>query len=303
MHLRRFITVLAAGLTALLAPAVLHGQARDDQFKRDAFSQNYTDTSKQAKTDSSQLFSFKQYFGSLAHKRPGQVQNLFMGSTVFVGGGQIYNRQYWKLPVVYGGIGAGVGMGVYFNNQYKTTGDEKFKKYSTWSFVGAGLVWWGSLLDMTANFKTDRRPDPGKSTVYSILLPGLGQVYNGEYWKIPIYWGAMAGGVYYYATNRRNYQRYKWIYDQATSTEPDVEKPPISAENALYYRDVFRRYRDYSILATALFYVVQIVDANVFAYMQDFEMDDDISLRIEPTVITPEFASAPAMGVGLTLRF
>ena len=109
-------------LAALLLPAVLHGQARDDQFKRDAFSQNYDDTTKQAKTDSSKLFSFRQYFGSLAHKRPGQVQNLFMGSTVFVGGGQIYNRQYWKLPVVYGGIGAGIGMGIHFNNQYKATG-------------------------------------------------------------------------------------------------------------------------------------------------------------------------------------
>ena len=297
------IRLLPIIVAALLTPAVLYGQARDDQFKRDAFSQNYADTSKQAKTDSSQLFSFKQYFGSLAHKRPGQVQNLFMGSTVFVGGGQVYNRQYWKLPLVYGGIGAGVGMGIHFNNQYKATGDEKFRKYSTWSYIGAGLAWWGSLVDMTVNFRTEQHPDPGKSTVYSILLPGLGQVYNGEYWKIPIYWGAMAGGAYYYTTNRRNYQRYKWIYDQATSTDPEVEKPPISAENALYYRDVFRRYRDYSILAVALFYVVQVVDANVFAYMQDFEMDDDISLRVEPTVITPEFASVPAMGVGLTLRF
>jgi len=287
----------------LVAPAVLHGQARDDQFKRDAFSQNYADTSKQAKTDSSKLFSFRQYFGSLAHKRPGQVQNLCMGSTVFVGGGQIYNRQYWKLPVVYGGIGAGVGLGIHFNNQYKATGDEKFKKYSTWSYIGAGLVWWGSLMDMTVSFKTDQRPDPGKSTLYSILLPGLGQIYNGEYWKLPIYYGGMAGGVYYYATNKRNYQRYKWIYDQATSEDPEVEKPPISAENALYYRDVFRRYRDYSILAVALFYVVQAVDANVFAYMQDFEVDDDISLRLEPTVITPDFAQAPGLGLGLTLRF
>ena len=303
MQLRRLITVLAAGLLALLAPAVLRGQARDDQFKRDAFSQNYADTSKQAKTDSSQLFSFKQYFGSLAHKRPGQVQNLFMGSTVFVGGGQIYNRQYWKLPVVYGGIGAGVGLGIHFNNQYKATGDAKFKKYSTWSYLGAGLVWWGSLMDMTVSFPVDRKPDPGKATLYSILFPCLGQVYNGEYWKIPIYWGAMAGGIYYYSTNKRNYERYKWIYNQATSTDPDVEKPPISAENALYYRDVFRRYRDYSILATALFYVVQIVDANVFAYMQDFEVDDDISLRLEPTVISPEFAAAPGLGLGFTLRF
>ena len=298
----RLLSILFA---VFLAPAVLHGQARDDQFKRDAFSQNYADTSKQAKTDSSQLFSFRQYFGSLAHKRPGQIQNLFMGSTVFVGGGQIYNRQYWKLPVVYGGIGAGVGLGLHFNNQFKATGDEKFKQYSTLSYLGAGLVWWGSLVDMSVNFKADRKPDPGKATVYSILFPCLGQVYNGEYWKIPIYWGAMAGGIYYYTTNRKNYERYKWIYDQANSTEEGVEKPPITAENAKYYRDVFRRYRDYSILATALFYVVQIVDANVFAYMQDFEMDDDISLRVEPTVISPEFATAPspALGVGLTLRF
>ena len=290
-------------LAALLLPAVLHGQARDDQFKRDAFSQNYDDTTKQAKTDSSKLFSFRQYFGSLAHKRPGQVQNLFMGSTVFVGGGQIYNRQYWKLPVVYGGIGAGVGLGIHFNNQYKNTGEDRYKTLSTLSFVGAGLVWWGSLLDGAVNFKTDSRPDPGKSTVYSILFPGLGQIYNGEYWKIPIYWGAMAGGVYYYSTNKRNYERYKWIYNQATSTDPDVDKPPISAENALYYRDIFRRYRDYSILATALFYVIQVVDANVFAYMQDFEIDDDITLRVEPSVITPDYAQAPAMGLGLTLRF
>ena len=297
------LRILFALAALLIAPAVLHGQARDDQFKKDAFSQNYADTSKQAKADSSQLFSFKQYFGSLAHKRPGQVQNLFMGSTVFVGGGQIYNRQYWKLPVVYGGIGAGVGLGIHYGNQFKNTGDQKFKTWSTLSYVGAGLVWWASLMDMTVSFPTEQRPDPGKATLYSILLPGLGQIYNGEYWKIPIYLGGMAGGYYYYTTNKRNYQRYKWIYDQATSEDPSVEKPPISAENALYYRNTFRRYRDYSLLAIALFYVVQVVDANVFAYMQDFEMDEDITLRVAPTLVTPEYASAPSLGVGLTLRF
>ena len=298
----RIISFLAA---ALLAPAVLHGQARDDQFKKDAFSQNYTDTSKQAKADSSQLFSFRQYFGSLAHKRPGNIQNLAIGSTVFVGGGQIYNRQYWKLPVIYGGIGAGVGLGIHYNNQFKATGDEKFKQYSTLSYLGAGLVWWGSLMDMTANFKSNRHPEPGRSTLYSILLPGLGQIYNGEYWKVPFYMGGMATCVYFYTDFRRNYQRYKWIYDLHNSEDPDVEKPTtVSAETALLYRNLYRRYRDYAILGTALVYLLQVVDANVFAYMQDFEMNDDISLRIEPTLITPEFASAPpAPGFGLTLRF
>jgi len=298
----RIISFLAA---ALLAPAVLHGQARDDQFKKDAFSQNYADTSKQQKPDSSQLFSFRQYFGSLAHKRPGNVQNLFIGSTVFVGGGQIYNRQYWKLPVVYGGIGAGVGLGIHFNNQYKATGDEKFKQYSTWSYIGAGLVWWGSLMDMTANFKSDRHPEPGKSTLYSVLLPGLGQVYNGEYWKVPIYLGGMATFAYFYQDFRRNYLRYKWLYDLNTMENPEVTPPPeIDANKSLVYRNQFRRYRDYALLGIGLMYVLQIVDANVFAYMQDFEMNDDISLRLEPTLITPEFAAAPpAPGVGLTLRF
>ncbi len=297
----RIISFLAA---ALLAPAVLHGQARDDQFKKDAFSQNYADSSQTTQTDSSKLFSFKQYFGSLAHKRPGNVQNLFIGSSVFVGGGQIYNRQYWKLPVVYGGIGAGIGLGIHYNNQFKATGDEKFKKYSTWSYVGAGLVWWGSLMDMTINFKSDQRPDPGKSTLYSILLPGLGQVYNGEYWKIPIYWGAMGTAIYFYSDFSRNYKRYKWICELHNSTDPTVEKPTVpNAEQSLLYRNIYRRYRDYAILGMAAVYLLQVVDANVFAYMQDFEMDDDISLRIEPTLVTPEYAAAPMPGVGLTLRF
>jgi hypothetical protein len=117
----------------------------------------------------------------------------------------------------------------------------------------------------------------------------------------------MAAGIYFYSDNKRNYERYKWIYDQATSTEEGVEKPPISAENALVYRDLFRRYRDYSILAVALSYLIQVVDANVFAYMQDFEVNDDISLRVEPSIqqslghayaVTP-----PAVGMSIGLKF
>ena len=232
------------------------------------------------------------------------MQNLFIGSSVFVGGGQIYNRQYWKLPVVYGGIGAGIGLGIHYNNQFKDTGDEKFKKYSTWSYVGAGLVWWGSLMDMTVNFKSDQHPDPGKSTLYSILLPGLGQIYNGEYWKIPIYWGGLVTCAYFYQDFQRNYKRYKWIYELYSDPEYTGELPDRINENqALLYRNIFRRYRDYAILGTAVVYLLQVVDANVFAYMQDFEMNDDISLRIEPTLITPEYAAAPMPGVGLTLRF
>ncbi len=304
MTLRRLITTLAA---ALALAGAAHAQYRDDQFKRDAFSQNYADTTQNVKADSSQLFSFKEFFGGLAHKNTASLKTLSIGSTVFIGGNQIYNRQYWKLPIIYGGIGAGVAGGIYFNNQFKQTGDSKFQTYSTLSYVGAGLVWWGSLMDGAVTYNRGQRPDPSKSTLYSILLPGLGQVYNGEFWKVPLYLGLMAGSVNYWIDNNVQYQRWKWTYDQASSTEAGVEKPPQTAETAKYYRDVFGRYRDYSILAVALSYLIQVVDANVFAYMQDFEVNDDISLRVEPSIqqslghayaVTP-----PAVGMSIGLKF
>ena len=305
MTLRRLISALIAGLA--LAGSV-HAQYRDDQFKRDAFSQNYADSSQNVKADSSQLFSFKEFFGALGHKNKASLKTLSIGSTVFIGGNQIYNRQYWKLPLIYGGIGAGVAGGIYFNNQYKQTEDPRFRTYSTLSYVGAGLVWWGSLMDGAVSYRSDRHPEPARSTLYSILLPGLGQIYNGEFWKVPLYLGLMAGSVNYWIDNNVQYNRWKWTYDQASSTEEGVEKPPQTAETAKYYRDVFRRYRDYSILAVALSYVIQVVDANVFAYMQDFEVNDDISLRVEPSVqsLGGSFASSvapPAVGLSIGLKF
>ncbi|MBQ1913556.1 MAG: hypothetical protein II171_08365 [Bacteroidales bacterium] len=305
MRLRLTLLWTVLGLLFLGAPG-LHAQYRDDQFKRDAFSQNYADTSQTAKTDSSQLFSFKEYFGALAHKNTASLKTLSMGSAVLVGGTQIYHKQYWKLPLIYGGIGAGVAGGIYFNNQYKTTGDTKFQTYSTLSYVGAGLVWWGSLMDGAVCYDRGMHPDPSKSTLYSLLLPGLGQIYNGEFWKVPLYLGLMAGSVHFCVDNNVQYQRWKWIHNMATTDDETVERPPQSGETAKYYRDVFRRYRDYSILAIVLSYVIQVVDANVFAYMQDFEVNDDISLRLEPSVmpVGNSFAAAPpAVGMSIGLKF
>ena len=136
MIFRRFI-VLAGCLLATLS---LSAQYRDDQFKRDAFTQTYADTTEKSKTDTSQLFSFKEYFGGLAHKRTSSLKNLTIGSAVLVGGTQIYHKQYWKLPIIYGGIGAGIYGGVHFNQLYQNTGEEKYKTYRTLSYVGAGLI-------------------------------------------------------------------------------------------------------------------------------------------------------------------
>lgn len=303
MKLGRLIALLAGCLVASLP---LSAQYRDDQFKRDAFTQTYADTTEQSKTDTSQLFSFKEYFGGLAHKRTSSLKNLTIGSAVLVGGTQIYNRQYWKLPIIYGGIGAGIYGGVHFNQLYQKTGEDKYKLYRTLSIAGAGLFYWGSLMDGTVAYDNGgKRPDAAKSTIYSLLLPGLGQLYNGEFWKVPIYWGLMAGSIHFVVDNNTQYQRWKRTYDLATSDDPDVEKPPQSAENAKYYRDAYRRLRDYSILATAIAYLLQVIDANVFAYMQDFEVNDEISMKVAPSVIPMgDYAlSTPAVGMSIGLKF
>jgi hypothetical protein len=89
--------------------------------------------------------------------------------------------------------------------------------------------------------------------------------------------------------NNTNYKRFKRIHNEASM---ESNSSPISAETAKWYRDVHRRYRDYSIVATALFYVLQVLDANVFAYMHDFEVTDDISMDVLPAVIPPDNAYA-----------
>jgi hypothetical protein len=89
--------------------------------------------------------------------------------------------------------------------------------------------------------------------------------------------------------NNTNYKRFKRIYNEASM---ENNSSPINAETAKWYRDVYRRYRDYAIVATAAFYLLQVLDANVFAYMHDFEVTDDISMNLEPAIIPPDNAYA-----------
>lgn len=271
------------------------------QFKEEAFNQTYNDPADTTAASDSvgKMWSFKEFFRGVGHKEPLRIGSMFAGSTVFIGAEQIYNRQYWKLPVIYGGLGATIGLGVHYNNEFKSSGDQKHKDLSTYMFAGAGLIYWATLMDGVYNYKRDIPHQPGKATLYSIMLPGLGQAYNGEYWKIPVYWGLIIGSYHYWNKFNTNYQRYKRIHNEATDPEGNYEGE-IPAERALYYRNVYRRYRDYSVVALVGSYLLQIIDANVFSYMGDFEVSDDLSLNVSPAVISPynDYAFNPGTGHG-----
>ena len=270
--------------TAVLLTAVFCVDASAQIFKEEAFNQQYNDDPASDADSTDVLFSFKEYFGGLAHKNEIRIGTMTAGSAVFIGGSQIYNRQAWKLPIVYSAIGGSLGAGLVLNAK----GNKEAAKYC---FIGAGVAYWATLMDGVINFKPSEYPHPGKATLYSILVPGLGQIYNREYWKLPLYLGGMAFAFHCYSTNKTNFERFRDIYIAASDRE--TYNGPISADQALYYRDTYRRWRDYSVLAIAAIYLLQVIDANVFSYMHNFEVDDDIALKVAPTVILPEnqFAS------------
>ena len=261
------------------------------------------------------------FHGVAKPDRTLKIGSMFAGSTVFIGAEQFYNKQYWKIPVIYAGIGTGIGMGIKYNKQYKAskraydaayeadpettlTIDQDARRMSNYMFAAAGLIYWGGLMDGVVNYKRDVKNQAGKATIYSILLPGLGQAYNGEFWKIPIYWGAMIGSYHYWSTNNTNYKRYKRIHNEATAEDSTYEGL-IPAERALYYRNAFRRFRDYSMVALVGSYLLQVIDANVFSYMQDFEVNDDLSMRVGPAVIPQnnEYALLGNSALGLKVGF
>ncbi|MBR3652655.1 MAG: hypothetical protein IKN60_01730 [Bacteroidales bacterium] len=288
-HLKLVCTLLAAALAAALCADA------SAQFRSEAFSQQYNDDPATATDSTDVLFSLKDYFAGLRHEQELKIGTMTGGSALFIGGSQIYNKQAWKLPIVYTAIGAPLGAGIYLNSQ----GRHDAAKYC---FIGAGVAYWATLMDGVINFRPNDYPHPGTATLYSLLVPGLGQIYNREYWKLPIYLGAMGFAYHYYLDCRTNYTRFRNIYLEATDPEATYTGP-ITADQALYYRNVYRRYRDYSILAIAALYLLQVIDANVFSYMHNFEVDDDLALKVAPTVILPQNQFALANPVSQSAAF
>ena len=268
-----------------------------------------------AVTDTVQGFSIRKLVRGYAGRDTLTPGYLLLGTALVPGAAQMHNHDWWKVPVVYAGIGGGVYGGIWCNRQYHLTGETKYKYLRTAGYAAAGLFYWAQMLDGVACFKTDFRPPvPAKSTLYSLLLPGLGQANNGDWWKIPIWTGGLIACGYFYHFNDIQYRRFRWITQVGNNTEESGYIGAITASAAETYRDTYRRYRDYSILAAVLVYALNVIDANVFAYMADFDVSDNIaSLEVQPALIQPltpaytwyDTASSPfaTPALGLNLQF
>jgi len=123
-----------------------------------------------------------------------------------------------------------------------------------------------------------------KASIYSAVLPGLGQVYNRKYWKVPIVYAGLGGLAYGVKFNGDKYHLYKDKFKYMLDNQLD-EWEGITLKEAEFYKNYHRRYRDLFTIITAGYYIIQIVDASVDANLIDYDISEDLSLLIDPVLI------------------
>ncbi len=155
--------------------------------------------------------------------------------------------------------------------------------------------------------------NPKKAAIFSAVLPGLGQAYNKKYWKIPIVYVGI-GTIYYIADmNGDNYREFRDAYDYQMGINTDVSEEAIeyaskySGSNLITLRDSYRRDMELSWIIMALWYGINIIDATVDAHFFEYDIGDDLTLKVEP-VIQSNFGETAYnfnynTGISLKLKF
>lgn len=161
-------------------------------------------------------------------------------------------------------------------------------------------------------------PNPTRAVIYASIFPGLGQIYNRKYWKLPIVYGGFLGFSYAISWNNRYYTDYSNGYKDIMDDDPETDSwknflpygaDPETVDQAWLTdvmkrrKDYYRRYRDLSIIGTVAMYALSIVDAYVDAQLFDFNISSDLSLRVEPTVIKKTDYLANSFGFQCSISF
>lgn len=137
------------------------------------------------------------------------------------------------------------------------------------------------------------------------LIPGLGQAYNKKYWKIPIIYGGFTFLYYLKEINQDEYLQFREAYNYVSNGETY----PINNEYVLKYdeatlksgRDYYRRNMELTYIFAGVLYILNLVDATVDAHFYSYDIDDNLSISIQPMLI-PNPTTTPTTGLSLTLH-
>ena len=267
------------------------------------------------------------------------LRKVSMLSAVMPGFGQIYNKQYWKLPVLYTTLGTSIGMWVHQSNKYKplkaqfeAMTDQSLIRTEELNVLQRDMIKHNTLKqtfmftsiasyiyligDAAVNYATNNVSQVNRATTLATICPGAGQIYNKSYWRVPIVIGGFATTIYCIDWNNRGYQRFKKAYrlrydaEQNPSLYPNGSPDEFGGRYASSFlknlRNSYRRNRDLCIILTAGIYLLQIMDAHVDAHLRDYDISDDLSVDINPTIdyaYHPGAGNIATMGMNFSFKF
>lgn len=166
------------------------------------------------------------------------------------------------------------------------------------------------------------RPNPKRAMWLALVLPGAGQIYNRKYWKLPIVYGGFVGCAYALRWNNQMYRDYSQAYLDLMDDDPNTQSynqflhlgAKIDDSNKARYqklfksrKDTYRRWRDLSVFCLIGVYALSVIDAYVDASLSEFDISKDLSLRVEPTIISNNRERNPlksnSLGINCSLNF
>lgn len=174
--------------------------------------------------------------------------------------------------------------------------------------------------DYKGDLKGERifNPQPERAIWLSALFPGLGQIYNRRYWKIPIIVGGFMGLGYATSWNSNQYQDYVQGYRDLMDNDPSTKSylnffPPNVTESSLdkgwlertfkAKKDYFRRNRDICIISLVGMYLISMIDAYIDASMAQFDISSNLAVEMKPAVIPQTKGIKPAVGMSMAFTF
>ena len=148
---------------------------------------------------------------------------------------------------------------------------------------------------------------PNKAAIFSAVLPGLGQAYNKKYWKIPIVYAGFGLIAYFIISNTGEYKKYDEAYDYVIAGDSGyIDNDYVGQydeQQLLDGKKYHRRNMELSYILGGLWYILNIVDASVDAHLFDYDVSEDLSIRVDPVMYIRRPDFRPVTGVKLTVKF
>lgn len=160
----------------------------------------------------------------------------------------------------------------------------------------------GTVVDTALIESYARRFNPARASLFAAVLPGLGQVYNKKYWKLPLVYGGFAAIGYGLNFYQELYKDYKSQLFYILETGEDKSEEGFTEDQLRPAIDQARHERDFMIILMAGMYILQIVDAHVDAHLKEFDVNPNLQVKLQP-LLRSEMLTGRQVGFSLTLRF